>query len=586
MVDKPKTTAERIILIVGLGLWACDDPGADLVGNPVGPSTGTLVVSTSTVGDDPDPDGYQLTVDNTESLELSPTGTAEIDLPSGRHTLRLLGVAGHCAVTPATPFELDVPSGSRTPVAFEVSCPLTGVRITVTTTGLDVDPDGYRVVADGRDRGAIPSNGTVMSKLDPGTRTISLAGLASNCAVDGPASHTVTIVAAEVETIDLVVVCAAVPPLTGSLWGQVFGEDSALCLQGAMVEIVAGPGMGRRSGQPATCDPWSYDGWFLNDLQLGATVTLRATAPGYQPKDSVVVVPAGGGPVQFVLQPNAGFEGSIAFDRSGEIYVAYMDGSNLRQLTFDGWDGAYDSDAAWSPDGSRIAFSKSDGQWGAEIYVTDADGTNPTRLSPKGAYDASPTWSPDGNRIAFENRRDNRSGGHIFVMNADGTNRVQLTTNRQPNSFPAWSPDGRRIAYVTYADNPGDSGWDIYLMNPDGTNRQRLTSDPGYDFHPEWSPDGSRIAFSGPGGSLFVINADGTNLTRLTPARSENEFGWLEWPAWSPDGLMIAFTRASDCYWDPYGDPICHIGIWVLPVSGGPMSELPLGRAFRPSWRP
>jgi Tol biopolymer transport system component len=106
----------------------------------------------------------------------------------------------------------------------------------------------------------------------------------------------------------------------------------------------------------------------------------------------------------------------------------------------------------------------------------DADGANPTRLSPDGAYDASPTWAPDGSRIAFENRRDNSSEGHIWVMMADGTDRVQLTSNRQPNFSPAWSPDGRRITYVTYRDS-GSGNSDIYLMNADGTNREPLTSD-------------------------------------------------------------------------------------------------------------
>jgi hypothetical protein len=293
-----------LTLIVGLSLWACGDPGGP--GDPAGLADGTIAISTSTSGDDPDPDGFQLRIDGTDSLALLSSGTAELDLSPGRHTLQLVGVAEHCSVVPGTSVEVDITSGSTTPVAFQVSCPLTGARITVTTTGLDLDPDGYGVMADGRHRGTIASNGTVLTKLDPGSRTIGLAGLASNCAIEGSAAHTVTIVTAEVATIDFAVVCTSQQPLSGFLWGQVFGEDAALCLEGGMVEIVAGPGKGLKSGQPDTCDPWSYDGWFLNDLQLGATVTLRATAPGYQPKDSVVVVPAGGYPIQFVLQRDTG----------------------------------------------------------------------------------------------------------------------------------------------------------------------------------------------------------------------------------------------------------------------------------------
>jgi hypothetical protein len=94
------------------------------------------------------------------------------------------------------------------------------------------------------------------------------------------------------------------PPATsGFIWGQVL-KESGPCIRGAMVEIVEGPGIGQKSGQPDNCGPWDYDGFWLNNLPPGATVTLRATASGYQPEDSVVVVPNGGRPVQFVLQPD------------------------------------------------------------------------------------------------------------------------------------------------------------------------------------------------------------------------------------------------------------------------------------------
>ena len=111
--------------------------------------------------------------------------------------------------------------------------------------------------------------------------------------------------------------------------------------------------------------------------------------------------------IQFAVGCTATTAGVLAFESSGDIYVADMNGANLGRLTFDGGPFSYNREAAWSPDGSRIAFSKSDGRLGAEIFLIDADGTNLRRLSPEGAYDASPTWSPDGARIAFENRRDN-----------------------------------------------------------------------------------------------------------------------------------------------------------------------------------
>jgi tricorn protease-like protein len=404
-------TGTILLLVVGLMLAACDDNSGD----PGEPSTdGTLIVSTSTAGDDPDQDGYLLTVDDVDSLALAPTGTAEVDVAPGRHTLRLLGVAGHCSVAPESSLDVDIAPRSTTSVVFDVSC---------------------------------------------------------------------------------------------------------------------------RLQQPPPPQP-----------------------PPPSPTSQV-----------------------LAFESRGDIYVANTDGSNLRKLTSYGLPTAYARAAAWSPDGGRIAFSKSDGQWGEEVYVIDAGGGNQRRISPEGAYDATPAWSPDGSRIAVENRSDNTSGGQILVMNADGTNRVQLTTNRQPTSSPAWSPDGRRIAYVTY-DDGGDSGTHIFVMNADGTNRVRLTNDQAFDSDPEWSPDGRRLAFSR-AGDLFVMEADGSSLARLTPAGSAFG-GWYD-PAWSPDGLMIAGTRYTDCHLDPYGDPSCDVGIWVIRIAGG-MYELRMPTRFArgPSWHP
>ena len=87
---------------------------------------------------------------------------------------------------------------------------------------------------------------------------------------------------------------------SGYIWGQVL-DQSGVCLPGGEVEIVDGPGVGRKSSQPGGCTAWDYDGYEFRDLQLGATVTLRATTPGYQPQDRELVVQNGGSPVQFVL---------------------------------------------------------------------------------------------------------------------------------------------------------------------------------------------------------------------------------------------------------------------------------------------
>lgn len=207
-----------LLLAVGLMLAACDEGGGPLSGDPS--TDGTLIVSTASGGNDADRNGYLLTVDASEPLLLQPRDTSAIELPAGHHTLRLTGMAEHCSVTPGTPLAVEVPSGGTTSVAFEVMCSLTGVRITTTTTGLDLDTDGYRFEVDGIDRGILPrgllpSIGTVLTLLDPGSHTIALTGLSPNCTIVGRDSHTVTIVDTEIRPVEFEVVCTAASGVIG-----------------------------------------------------------------------------------------------------------------------------------------------------------------------------------------------------------------------------------------------------------------------------------------------------------------------------------------------------------------------------------
>jgi WD40 repeat protein len=150
---------------------------------------------------------------------------------------------------------------------------------------------------------------------------------------------------------------------------------------------------------------------------------------------------------------------------------------------------------AWSPDGSKIAFtSNRDGN--LEIYVMNADGsgqanmTNTPGLFGEGVQEGAPAWSPDGSKIAFDRSSDSGNTFDIFVMNADGSGLTQLTTPGGYERHPAWSPDGSKIAYESY--QPLDSGnFDIYVMNADGSGNTNLTDTPGVgdgvqELNPDW----------------------------------------------------------------------------------------------------
>jgi Tol biopolymer transport system component/tRNA A-37 threonylcarbamoyl transferase component Bud32 len=239
---------------------------------------------------------------------------------------------------------------------------------------------------------------------------------------------------------------------------------------------------------------------------------------------------------------------------SAEIYVMNTDGSNQTNLTRNSAD---DLGAAWSPDGTRIAFhSNRDGKYG--IYVMNADGSGVTRLTDNPAADYAPAWSPNGTQIAFVSTRDDNQ--EIYVMNADGSRQTRLTTNPGSDFAPAWSPDGTRIVFTSGHDDPHPTScsntcnFQIYVMNADGSGLIRLTAGLMRGDSPAWSPDGKRIAFEsernhadiGACGldckfDIYVINADGSGLTNLTDNTLDSEN-----PAWSPDGTHIVFMSVRD----------------------------------------
>ena len=145
-------------------------------------------------------------------------------------------------------------------------------------------------------------------------------------------------------------------------------------------------------------------------------------------------------------------------DGNSEIYVMNADGSGQRRLT---WSEGDDTHPSWSPDGRQLVFdSNRDGIW--NLYVMEAGGGAERRLTHRGAsadssrdYARHPSWSPDGRRIAFDSDRDGNE--EVYVVDADGSRPTRVTNHPGSDNHASWTPDGTSLllSSTTRTSQPG-----------------------------------------------------------------------------------------------------------------------------------
>jgi len=150
-----------------------------------------------------------------------------------------------------------------------------------------------------------------------------------------------------------------------------------------------------------------------------------------------------------------------------ELWIMDKDGSNQHWIEIEG------ASAKWSPDGTRlIYFSEKNGNY--DLYSCNIDGTGEQQITNSPMGELTPEWSPDGSKIAYT-RVDEDMRHDICIMDSNGQNIQCLTGNTEHGGgAPHWSPNGLAIAFHS---GPFE-GWEVFIINDDGTGLQQVTNSP------------------------------------------------------------------------------------------------------------
>jgi TolB protein len=194
---------------------------------------------------------------------------------------------------------------------------------------------------------------------------------------------------------------------------------------------------------------------------------------------------------------------------SFDIFQADLNGKIVKQLTKEP---GYDAEATISPDGKTMLFTSTrDGD--LDLYLMDLKTEKVTRITTALGYDGGAWFSPDGKKIIWRASRPQTEAEikeykellaqnlvaptnmEVWIANADGSNPKKVTAFGQANWAPAYMPDSKRIIFASNHEYKRGFPFNMYTINEDGSNLTKVSRDKGFDAFPMFSPNGKKIIF-------------------------------------------------------------------------------------------